>query len=213
MFIVRPPSILRNIIRGLHWDVPEEDRVIYLTFDDGPIPHVTKFILEQLNIYNAKATFFMLGNNVEKNPYLLNDILKHGHSVGNHTHNHLNGFRTETTKYLEDIKKAEVFIKSNLFRPPYGRLKLSTKNEILKTKKIVMWDVLSGDYSSKLSPQTVTFNVINFTRPGSVIVFHDSLKAFKNLKISLPAVLEHFSLQGWRFNSITEDMLLNIEQK
>lgn len=204
---VRPPFLLRKLLRKLTWIIPQKEKIIYLTFDDGPIPEVTPFVLDLLRRYNAKATFFCVGNNVRKNPEVYANVKEAGHSIGNHTYNHTNGFKTSVELYLEDVAEAEKFIETKLFRPPHGRIKLKALRNLRLRFKIIMWDVLSGDYSALFTGDQVAANVINNVRPGSIIVFHDSLKAFDRLKIALPKVLEHFSAKGYRFEAITSDLL------
>lgn len=181
------------------------EKIIYLTFDDGPIPGVTPWVLQELQQYNASATFFCIGDNVSMHPEIYQSILAHGHRTGNHTFNHLNGARTSLASYLENTAKAASFIDSGLFRPPYGLITAGQVKALKKKYTIVMWDVLSYDFDQKTSPETCVENVIRNTGPGSVVVFHDSLKAEKNLRNALPAVLEHFSKAGFRFESIKRD--------
>jgi len=204
---VRPPFLLRKLLRKLTWIIPQKEKIIYLTFDDGPIPEVTPFVLDLLTKYKAKATFFCVGNNVRKNPEVYTNVKEAGHSIGNHTYNHTNGFKTSVELYLDDVAEAEKFIQTGLFRPPHGRIKLKALRNLRLRFKIIMWDALSGDYSALFTGEQVAANVINNTRPGSIIVFHDSLKAFDRLKIALPKVLEHFTIQGYRFEAITPDLL------
>jgi peptidoglycan/xylan/chitin deacetylase (PgdA/CDA1 family) len=202
---VKTNSIIKKVFRNYIWDIPNVENKIYLTFDDGPIPEITEWVLEELKKFNAKATFFCIGNNIEKHPAVFTKLINERHSIGNHTFNHLNGWKTSTEKYLENAKRCEVSIldlqsaNCNLFRPPYGKIKLSQYNKIRKLGyKIIMWDVLSGDYDSSISPQKCLENVLE----GSVIVFHDSIKAFPNLEYTLPRVLENLSRKGFVFEAI-----------
>jgi peptidoglycan/xylan/chitin deacetylase (PgdA/CDA1 family) len=184
------------------WRIPEKEKTIYLTFDDGPIPEVTPWVLEQLEKYDAKATFFCVGENITKHPEVFSQILKHGHSVGNHTYNHLNGWKTQQEEYFanfEDFEKQQTTV---LFRPPYGRIKKKQAIEILKTHKIIMWSVLTKDYSSSISEEKCLKNAIKNTSSGSIVLFHDSLKANRNLYYALPRFLEHFSKQGYTFEKL-----------
>ncbi len=162
---------------------------MFLTFDDGPVPEVTEFVLDVLDSHQVKATFFCVGNNVSKNPGIYNQIINNGHRVGNHTHLHKNGWLTGTDEYTQDVIEAARYIDSDLFRPPYGRIRKSQADVLTARYKIIMWDVISYDYSNSISPEQCLKNVITHTRPGSVIVFHDSVKAFRNLKKVLPAYL------------------------
>jgi peptidoglycan-N-acetylglucosamine deacetylase len=174
-------------------------KCVYLTFDDGPVPEATEFVLETLSAYNAKATFFCIGSNVEKHPEIFNRIISEGHSVGNHSWSHLNGWQTSDKKYIEDAIRAKSVIPGPLFRPPYGRIKFSQSKELRKYFKIVMWDVLSYDYDNDTSPETCLNNILKYTRNGSLIVFHDSMKALPKLKYALPESLQKLTDQGYSF--------------
>ena len=190
------------------WRLKTSDKKIYLTFDDGPIPQVTDWVLEQLRLYNAKATFFVVGDNVRRNPEIFQKILTEGHSVGNHTQNHIKGWKNETDTYLANFQECEKSISdlkrsaSNLFRPPYGQIRRSQASEILKTHKILMWSVLTRDYEANLSERKCLNRAIRQTREGSIVLFHDSLKAQNNLYYVLPRFLEHFSKKGYEFCTI-----------
>lgn len=185
------------------WHMDRRANNIYLTFDDGPIPELTPWVLDQLKEYNAKATFFCVGENIKKHPEIAKRIILEGHSIGNHTYNHLKGWLTSASSYIENFQKFEKeAFHTNLFRPPYGKIKPSQRKEISKTHEIVMWDILSGDFDPKVSPQQCANNVIKNSTPGSIIVFHDNIKATENLKIALPATLKHFSEKGCSFCKI-----------
>ena len=206
MYLIKTPFWLRAIYPNCTWKIPVQEKVIYLTFDDGPDPEATPFVLANLKKYNAKATFFCIGNNVLKHPNIYESILMEGHRVGNHTYDHLNGWKTEHNIYIDNIKDAMNIIDSTLFRPPYGRI---TKSQIKILKQtdslpnqIIMWDVLSGDFDIRIDGETCARNVINNTVPGSIIVFHDSQKAWDRMSIALPKVLEHFSNLGYRMDLI-----------
>ena len=187
---VRPPYLLRRYYKDFTWNLPGEGRKVYLTFDDGPVPEVTDFVLDTLSRFNMKATFFCIGNNVKLHPDIFNRIRESGHRIGNHTFLHKNGWLTNKADYINDVAEAAQFISSDLFRPPYGRIKKSQAEYLLKQYKIIMWDVLSCDYDQSVSPQKCLHNVTSHTRPGSIIVFHDSSKAFRNVKEVLPQYLE-----------------------
>jgi len=191
--------ILRTLFPGLIRNIPNDEKNVFLTFDDGPDPEVTPWILDLLNQYNAKATFFCLGKNVERHPDIFQRIKDEGHAVGNHTYSHLNGWRTSNKKYFEDIKRADNLIQSNLFRPPYGRIKPSQIRVLKEKYRIVMWDVMSGDYSEKMNREKSAGNVLKWSRPGSIIVFHDIQQAFKILKVTLPRILDGFRKRGLNF--------------
>ena len=206
MYLIKTPFWLRAIYSNCTWKMPAKDKVIYLTFDDGPDPEATPFVLAYLKKYNAKATFFCIGNNVLKHPNIYESVLKDGHRVGNHTYDHLNGWQTENQLYIENVKDAKNMIESNLFRPPYGRIKKS-QIKLLKQSDslpnhIIMWDVLSGDFDQKIDGETCARNVIKNTVPGSIIVFHDSQKAWDRISVALPIVLEYFSNLGYRMELI-----------
>jgi len=186
----------------MKWGFFGELNKVFLTFDDGPTPDVTPWVLEHLRKYDAKATFFCLGRNVDHNPEILQQIIKEGHSVGNHTYSHLKGFGTKNKQYFDDIELGRRLIDSELFRPPYGRILRNQMKEISRAYSIIMWDVLSFDYNRKLKGEKIVRNVINYTRPGSIIVFHDSAKARKNLYHSLTPVLEFLKMKGYEMSSI-----------
>ncbi len=185
--------------------MPVKEKIIYLSFDDGPHPEATVFVLEELKKFNAKATFFCIGKNVEAHPATYRKVLEAGHSIGNHTHNHLNGWKTTDQEYLSNISLANHYIHSNLFRPPYGKatrrqlkaLSLPTGNFIP-----IMWTVLSGDFDETITGEKCLDNVIQNTGEGAIVVFHDSEKAFAKLQYALPKVLEYFSEKGFRFEII-----------
>lgn len=189
------------------WEVNTSEKDIYLTFDDGPQPVATPFVLNELKKYNAKATFFCIGKNVKEYFDLYKQIISGGHKPCNHTFNHLNGWRTTDKKYLEDIREASNLIDSDLFRPPYGKI---TKFQIKALQgekfnlKTIMWNVISGDFDEKITPENCYLNVIHNSAAGSIIVFHDSLKALPRLQYALPRVLEYFTVNGFQFKIITQ---------
>lgn len=226
-FLAKYPAILRFLYPGRISKVGNK-KDIYLTFDDGPVPEVTPWVLDMLAKYKAKATFFCIGDNVQKHPDIFKRIQAEGHCVGNHTYNHLNGWKTPTSEYIKNVYLAENFLKNiekerisncalrttnneqqtpqiKLFRPPYGKIKNSQAKQ-LKNKgfKIVVWDVISGDYNEDFSAEDCYKNVIKNTEPGSSIVFHDSKKAFRNLKVILPKVLEYYKEKGLEFRSLKD---------
>lgn len=195
----------------LLWNMPRDSKTIYLSFDDGPHPEITPWVLEKLHTYKAKATFFCVGENIQKYPEVFKQLISEGHSFGNHTHNHLKGWKTDTFQYLENVAEAEAVISKfsenkrpkKLFRPPYGKIKFSQIKQLkLLNYKIVMWDALSADFDAKISTETCFKNVIENSKPGSIIVFHDSEKASENLKNVLPRVLEYYSEKGFDFKGI-----------
>lgn len=202
MLIVRPPSLLTRALRQMTWDMQGDHREVYLTFDDGPTPVVTPWVLEQLAEAGARGTFFCLGRNVDKHPEIYKMILSQGHSVGNHSYSHLKGFRSSIKRYLDDINLASDMIDSKLFRPPYGRIFPGQVKAVLEHYDIIMWDVLSIDYNSGLSGERVLQNVTRNVKPGSIIVFHDSDKAADNLYFALPRTLEFLKEEGYIMKSI-----------
>ncbi len=194
--------MVKILFPSLIYKVKGEKKSVLMTFDDGPIPETTPKIIKILNDFNAKATFFCLGKNVEKHPDLFELIKQNGHSVGNHTHNHKNGWKTPNPEYFDDIKKADKYINSNLFRPPYGRIKPSQIKFLKRKYKIVMWDVVAGDFDSNISSEKCYSNVMNNVENGSVIVFHDSLKAKGRVLEVLPRVLSELRNRGYRFEKM-----------
>ncbi|MFF5382558.1 polysaccharide deacetylase family protein [Pedobacter suwonensis] len=222
MYLIKSPLLLKWYYPSLLWNKSRTEKVIYLTFDDGPIPNVTDFVLKTLKVFNAKATFFCIGDNIVKHPGVFERVKTDGHAIGNHTFNHLKGWKTDDETYLENTLKCQELTQSNLFRPPYGRIKKSQirslelgawssesnapNNPQLTTHNskldIVMWDVLSGDFDINLSPEKCYQNVIKHTENGSIIVFHDSLKAFDRLEYALPRVLAYFTEKGFTFATL-----------
>ncbi|MGM5468889.1 polysaccharide deacetylase family protein [Flavobacteriaceae bacterium LMO-SS05] len=215
----KTPLIIKKIFSDYFWDISTHNKELYLTFDDGPTPEVTNWILNTLNHYNAKATFFCIGANVKKYPELFNQIINEGHAIGNHTHNHIKGWKTKTKLYLENVLQAKETIDAqiqnlpaanrqstmaHLFRPPYGQIKPKQGRRLMALGyRIVMWDVLSFDWDKKVSAQDCLHHVISKSNNGSIIVFHDSVKAAHNMKFALPKVLEYYKEKGFSFKAIT----------
>jgi len=197
--IVKPPGMVRFFSKKKIWKIDSNEKQMFLTFDDGPIPGLTPWVLDTLDEYGAKATFFCVGDNVRKHPEIYNLIKTKGHQVGNHTYSHLNGFRTGIRRYVLDVFKAKKYIDSKLFRPPYGRIRSLAQRILITRFKIVLWDVLSMDYDQNIQARQVVRNVISNANPGSILVFHDNLKAEKNLKYSLPRLLDYYSKRGYEF--------------
>lgn len=207
-YFVKTPWWLKKLYSSRIWSINTNEKKIYLTFDDGPHPTITPFVLGELKKYGAKATFFCIGKNVVSYPGVYQQILDEGHRTGNHTQNHLNGWQTVNDIYFSDIEEATLYINSDLFRPPYGRIRSSQAKYIRRamdkeTAKIVMWDVLSGDFDKSTTPEQCLKNVVEKTNDGSVIVFHDSVKAWEKLSYTLPRILEHFSRKGFTFSAIS----------
>lgn len=208
---VKTPWLFKRLFASYVWNIPTNNKVLYLTFDDGPTPEITEQVLDILKQYNAKATFFCIGKNVELYPKIFQKVIASGHTIGNHTQNHLKGWKNSKTNYVENTLVAEQSIQQinkstnlqKLFRPPYGQLKPSQGKVLQKLGyKIIMWDVLSYDWEQSISKEKVLKNVIVNTVSGSIIVFHDSVKASKNMLYALPKVLEHFGEKGYKFESL-----------
>lgn len=209
-YFVKTPFFVKKWFPKGTWNFSRDEPVMYLTFDDGPHPRATPFVLDQLKQFNARATFFCIGKNVAAHPEIYRRILDEGHSVGNHTYNHLNGRKSSDEDYIADIREAAKYIDSDLFRPPYGRItkfqsRLLTAGENAKQAsvyRIIMWDVLSADFDYSISKEKCAKNVIGNAREGSVVVFHDSEKAFPRMEHALPETLSYFSGKGFRFEAI-----------
>ena len=206
MFIERPPKWFRRLFPGALFRMPAdpESPKVYLTFDDGPIPEVTPWVLDVLDLYEVKASFFMVGENVERNPGLLEDVMSRGHCVGNHTLHHMKGMGKSVKTYLNDAIEGSLLTGSQLFRPPHGLLSPSQLRKLKKFFKVVMYDVVTRDYSSRLDANEVVENVKNYTRDGSIIVFHDSLKSLPRLRKALPESLSWLRDQGYEFKTISQ---------
>lgn len=210
---IKTPHVVKSLFPNYIWDIDTKEKTIYLTFDDGPTPKVTEWVLDILETYNAKATFFCIGANVEKHPEIFNEILEYGHTIGNHTLQHLKGWKTPKEKYLKDVEKAQSLMKgyiknskygiSKLFRPPYGKITPGQgKSLIEKGYKVIMWDVLSFDWDESVTKEACTKNVTSKAKKGSIIVFHDSIKSERNMMYALPRVLEYFSKKHYTFKAL-----------
>lgn len=205
-YLAKTPKWVSKLFSDSIWEMPETKKAIYLTFDDGPHPLITPFVLDELDKYDAKATFFCIGKNVAEHSGVFKRILEQGHAVGNHTHNHLDGWKTGNVKYLQNVQEARNYIDSNLFRPPYGRITRNQRRllvQLNKPFKVIMWSVLSGDFDVNITLEQCCKNVLNNARNGSIIVFHDSEKAYERLRYTLPSVLKYFSEKGYKFEKIT----------
>jgi peptidoglycan/xylan/chitin deacetylase (PgdA/CDA1 family) len=218
MYLVKSPLLLKWFYSALIWNKSRSKKIVYLTFDDGPIPNVTDFVLNTLKSFEAKATFFCIGDNITKHPEVFANVKNAGHAIGNHTFNHLKGWKTNDETYMANFLQCQQLTHSNLFRPPYGRIK---KSQIKKLRtvysaqftnlnpqttntdlQIIMWDVISYDFDARLSPEKCYQNVIRNTKNGSIIVFHDSLKAFDRLQYALPKTLKYLSEKGYQFGTL-----------
>lgn len=208
---IKTHPIIKKIFSNYIWSISTTEKKVFLTFDDGPIPGITDWVLNQLKEYNAKATFFCIGNNIEKHPAIFSSIIENGHMIGNHTFNHVKGWKTSNKAYFKEVEMCEVEIqklpivnlKSKLFRPPYGKIKPSQSRILRKLGyKIIMWDILSADYKKEISKEKCLENVLKNIEPGSIIVFHDSIKAFQNLEYVLPKTLQYLSENGYECDVI-----------
>ena len=215
---VKTPNIIKRMLPEYIWDIPTNENVIYLTFDDGPTPEITNWTLDVLKQYNAKATFFCIGNNIEKHPEIFQNILDDEHSIGNHTQNHLKGWTTTNEDYFNNIEEAQNIITSeiqkskiknhqslisNLFRPPYGQITPKQGKKLIESGyKIIMWNVLSFDWDNAVTKEKCLENVISKASKGSIIVFHDSIKASRNMQYALPKMLDYFSEKGFCFKKL-----------
>ncbi|MFN8395876.1 MAG: polysaccharide deacetylase family protein [Bacteroidia bacterium] len=202
------PSIITSLFPRWTWHMPRTERVLYLTFDDGPSPGITDWVLEQLAAYQARATFFSIGDKVLRYPETLLKVQAAGHAIGNHTQHHLNLWKTPLTTYLVDKDQCQEALRDvlgrevKLFRPPYGKMTPRAARRILPQHEIVMWDVIAGDYDQQIDPDRVTQNVLRHAREGSIVVFHDSEKCERRMRHALPVVLEHFASKGFEFRSL-----------
>jgi peptidoglycan/xylan/chitin deacetylase (PgdA/CDA1 family) len=211
----KTPRLVQRIFPKRVWTFPEESNAVFLTFDDGPIPNITPWVIQELKKHNAKATFFCIGENIKEYPEIFRTLIFEGHSIGNHTHNHLNGWKTNISAYVKNVvlseteankwkEKSKIKNHQPLFRPPYGKI-TAKQSKILQERgyKIIMWDILSADYNASVSEEKCLQNVLKSIVPGSIVVFHDSLKAEKNLRYALPKVLDFISKKGWKCEKIS----------
>ncbi|PHN02307.1 polysaccharide deacetylase family protein [Flavilitoribacter nigricans] len=215
MYLIKTPQFIQDLFPNFTWRIPGKEKIVYLTFDDGPIPEVTPWVLEQLEAYNAHATFFCVGENIHRHPEVFQQVVEAGHAVGNHTNQHLNGWSVDNLTYFHDIRHCARAVKTTLFRPPYGRMKPKQAQFLQRHYRIVMWDVLSGDFDPNISNEQCLDNVISNVNPGSIVVFHDSLKAQEKLEYVLPRVLEHFKNQGYEFHALStseEEQQVNLRK-
>lgn len=208
-YLKKTPALIQKIFPERIWKINTYEKILFFTFDDGPNPEATSFVLDELKKYNARATFFCVGRNVEENFGVYQKIISEGHKVGNHTYSHLNGWKTEDKIYIKDIAKAAKIIDSDLFRPPYGKITKFQVKTIRGNKlnlKTVMWDVLSGDFDPEVTGENCYLNVINNAKPGSIVVFHDSAKSFIKLQYALPRILKYYSDKEYRFQVLPQDL-------
>ncbi len=206
LYWVKTGRLIKRFFRNYVWEIPNHSNTVYLTFDDGPTPQITEWVLDILKQHNIKATFFCIGNNIKNNPVIFQKVINEGHAIGNHTFNHLNGWNSNNATYLNNIELCgqaianEAGTETKLFRPPYGKMKRSQAKAVRKKGyKIIMWDVLSADFDKTITPQRCLDNVIKNSREGSIIIFHDSIKAFPNLEYALPKAIEYLKEKDFRF--------------
>lgn len=208
MFLHKTPLLIQWLYPSLTWKKSESDNSIFLTFDDGPIPGLTEFILDTLDKYKLKATFFCVGDNLRKHPEIAKRALSEGHRLGNHSFNHLNGWQTNTLDYVSNVVRCQKELididnsEPQLFRPPYGKIKRSQIKHLKEKYEIIMWDVLSGDFLESISKERCLEKSISATKPGSIVIFHDNLKAEVKVKYALPRYIEHFLNKGYRFQTL-----------
>lgn len=205
MYLAKTPAILKPLASDLVWDVQTEKKEVFLTFDDGPIPEVTPMVLDILDEYEAKGTFFCVGENVERHAAVFQEVIARGHTVGNHTYKHENGWRTSHISYLKSALKCAELVKSDLFRPPYGRIRKAQADSLKKRFNLIMWDVLSGDFDANRPPDQCLSGLTKYTKSGSVIVFHDSLKAKKSVLEVLPKYLAFLKDEGYSCSLLTTE--------
>ncbi|WP_282122881.1 polysaccharide deacetylase family protein [Algibacter mikhailovii] len=215
---VKTPVVAKKMFPNYIWDIPTQEKVIYLTFDDGPTPEITNWTLDLLNQYHAKATFFCIGANIEKHPDIFKRTILEGHAIGNHTQNHIKGWKNNTKNYLKNIAEAKTVIEHQMlnlgaikfFRPPYGQITPKQGRHLIALDyKIIMWDILSFDWDHSVDKETCLKNILAKTTQGSIVVFHDSIKASKNMQYTLPRMLDYFNDKGFRFESLQDAIQLN----
>lgn len=199
MFIERPPQFIRWLYPRACWRMSASKQAVYLTFDDGPIPEITPWVLDVLDKYHIKATFFMVGDNVRKYPDEFKMVVKRGHRIGNHTYNHLQGIKVNAKRYMANIEKSERYLTTDLFRPPHGLMRLSQYRALQEHYRVIMWDLVTRDYDSKLTGEQVLDKVKRYVRPGSIITFHDSVRSINNLRYALPRAIEWLLSEGYEF--------------
>jgi peptidoglycan/xylan/chitin deacetylase (PgdA/CDA1 family) len=206
MMVTKTPWLLKRMYYSLFWDLKNGQKEVFLTFDDGPNPEVTPAVLEILNHFDAKATFFCIGRNVERYPGVFEQLKQEGHNTGNHTYSHLKGWISPNDEYYKDIELADKLIHSGLLRPPYGKIKRSQLKYLRHLYRIIMWDVMSNDFDPAISPEKCVENVVNHVHPGSIIVFHDSEKSRETTLVALPRILEILKEQGYLFHAIPDSI-------
>jgi peptidoglycan/xylan/chitin deacetylase (PgdA/CDA1 family) len=202
VYLAKTPQFFQSLFPNFVWRVPTQSKVLHLTFDDGPVPNITPWVLDQLKHYGAKATFFCVGDNIRKYPEIFKRIQDEGHSVGNHSYNHLSGWNTDNISYFHNVRYCASLVNSKYFRPPYGRIKPTQAQFLQRHYKIIMWDVLSGDFDDNITNEQCYVNVKKNAKEGSIVVFHDNIKAKEKLHFTLPKVLKEYSEMGYSFDKI-----------
>jgi peptidoglycan/xylan/chitin deacetylase (PgdA/CDA1 family) len=204
LYLVKTPYLVRKVTaKSVIWEMPKAENCIFLTFDDGPVPEVTPLVLKILSDFDIKATFFCVGENVQKHQDIFKQVLEQGHSVGNHSFNHLNGWKTAKNDYIENIKKCDALLQTKLFRPPYGKITPAEIKQLKDNYRIILWTILSGDFDKSTTKEKCLENVLKYTKDGAIVVFHDSIKAKEKLLYALPKFIEHFLTKGYHFESIS----------
>ena len=199
MFVEQPPLLYRMLFPECVWRIQKKRKCVYLTFDDGPIPEVTPWVLDVLDHYGIKATFFMVGDNVRKHPEEFRMVRERGHRIGNHTYNHVGGLLHGISSYVHNVERANAYLHTDLFRPPHGWMKWGQYILVKEKYRVVMWDLVTRDYSKRLNGRDVLLNVRRYARPGSIITFHDSVKSYEKLTYALPRAIEWLRSQGYAF--------------
>lgn len=199
MFIEQPPQFIRRLYPRACWRMNASEKSVYLTFDDGPIPEVTPWVLDVLDKYHIKATFFMVGDNVRKHPDEYKMVVERGHRIGNHTYNHLKGIEELTERYIANIDKADCYLSTDLFRPPHGLMRMDQYRALSERYRIIMWDLVTRDYNPNLNGRQILRKVKQYARNGSIITFHDSLRSVHNLHYALPRAIEWLMQEGYEF--------------
>ena len=201
-YFVKTPSVIRQLYKHVTWKLTNDRSAVYLTFDDGPIPSITEKTLNILKEHDVKATFFCVGENVERHPTIFNRILQEGHHVGNHSYNHLNGWKTDNETYYQNIEKCQILTNTSLLRPPYGKIKREQINHLKNDYKLIMWEVLSGDFDPKTSVEKVVLNCVDSTENGSIIVMHDNIKCGEKMLEALPKIIHQLKEKGFVFEAV-----------
>ena len=202
MYLVKTPKLVQSFFHSFIWRIPTDEKIVFLTFDDGPVPEVTPWVLDLLQQYEAKASFFCVGQNTEAHPEIFQRVQNEGHTIGNHSYNHLSGWGTETLPYFLNVRKGAAATGSLLFRPPYGRIRPVQTKFLTRHYKIIMWDVLSGDFDTSIDKEKCLANVVQNVRRGSIVVFHDSLKSEEKLRYALPKTLDYLCSKGYQMKAL-----------